>query len=290
MLTIQRKISPYNFSSRNGNVIKYIVLHYTANKGDTAKNNVDYFYNGDRQASAHYFVDDTSIWQSVEDSNAAWSVGDGNGVYGITNQNSISIEMCCNLSGIVSSTTESNAIELVKYLQGKYNISNSNVVRHYDASRKICPNWSDNNWSRWTEFKNKLNCNSAVTNNENKEEMNYSMYIFSKNWYLKKYPDVANSATYKNDPYKHYEKYGKKEGRKPLPPIPVEYNEGAYLELNKDVEKAVEKGSFISGIDHYMQYGFCENRRICKDDNDVAIRKRVAELELKLEEIKKIVE
>ena len=290
MLTIQRKISPYNFSSRNGNVIKYIVLHYTANKGDTAKNNVDYFYNGDRQASAHYFVDDTSIWQSVEDSNAAWSVGDGNGVYGITNQNSISIEMCCNLSGIVSSTTESNAIELVKYLQGKYNISNSNVVRHYDASRKICPNWSDNNWSRWTEFKNKLNCNSAVTNNENKEEMNYSMYIFSKNWYLKKYPDVAANKTYKDNPYLHYEKYGKKEGRKPLPPIPVEYNEGAYLELNKDVEKAVEKGSFTSGIDHYMQYGFCESRKICKNDNDVAIRKRVAELELKLEEIKKIID
>lgn len=290
MLTIQRKISPYNFSSRNGNVIKYIVLHYTANTGDTAKNNVDYFYNGDRQASAHYFVDDISIWQSVEDSNAAWSVGDGYGSYGITNQNSISIEMCCNINGIVSAKTEANAIELVKYLQDKYNIANSNVVRHYDASRKLCPNWSDNNWSRWTEFKNKLNCNSAVTNNENKEEMNYSMYIFSKNWYLKKYPDVANSATYKNDPYKHYEKYGKKEGRKPLPPIPVEYNEGAYLELNKDVEKAVEKGSFISGIDHYMQYGFCENRRICKDDNDAAIRKRVAELELKLEEIKKIVE
>lgn len=137
---------------------------------------------------------------------------------------------------------------------------------------------------------NKKTENKVINNNEVKEEMNYSMYIFSANWYLKKYPDVANSATYKNDPYKHYEKYGKKEGRKPLPPIPVEYNEGAYLELNKDVEKAVEKGSFIPGIDHYMQYGFCENRRICKDDNDVAIRKRVAELELKLEEIKKIID
>lgn len=131
---------------------------------------------------------------------------------------------------------------------------------------------------------------NVVNNNENKEEMNYSMYIFSKNWYLKKYPDVAANKTYKDNPYLHYEKYGKKEGRKPLPPIPVEYNEGAYLELNKDVAKAVEKGSFVSGIDHYMQYGFCENRRICKDDNDVAIRKRVAELELKLEEIKKIVD
>ena len=285
MLSIQKKISSYNFSSRNSNSIKYIVLHYTANKGDTAKNNVDYFYNGDRQASAHYFVDDTSIWQSVEDSNAAWSVGDGNGVYGITNQNSISIEMCCNLSGIVSSTTESNAIELVKYLQGKYNISNSNVVRHYDASRKICPNWSENNWSRWINFKNKL----TITENVEKE-LNYSMYIFSANWYLKKYSDVANSATYKSNPYKHYVDYGKKEGRKPLPPIPVEYNEGAYLELNKDVAKAVEKGSFVSGIDHYMQYGFCENRKVCNEDSYESIKKRVEELKLKLEEIKKIAE
>lgn len=290
MLTIQRKISPYNFSSRNGNVIKYIVLHYTANKGDTAKNNVDYFYNGDRQASAHYFVDDTSIWQSVEDSNAAWSVGDGNGVYGITNQNSISIEMCCNLSGIVSSTTESNAIELVKYLQGKYNISNSNVVRHYDASRKICPNWSANNWSRWSNFKNKLNGNVAINNNENKEEMNYSMYIFSANWYLAKNKDVAGNATYKNDPYKHYEKYGKKEGRKPLPPIPVEYNEGDYLQLNKDVAAAVKKGTFTSGLHHYLMYGFNENRKVCKNDDTEAIKKRVEDLELKLEEIKKIVD
>ena len=137
---------------------------------------------------------------------------------------------------------------------------------------------------------NKKTENKVINNNEVKEEMNYSMYIFSKNWYLKKYPDVANSATYKNDPYKHYEKYGKKEGRKPLPPIPVEYNEGAYLELNKDVEKAVEKGSFISGIDHYMQYGFCESRKICKNDSIEAIKKRCEDLEVKLEEIKNIVE
>ena len=68
MLPIQRKISPFNYSSRNGNSVKYIVLHYTGNKGDTARNNIDYFYNGNRGASAHYFVDDNSIWQSVEES------------------------------------------------------------------------------------------------------------------------------------------------------------------------------------------------------------------------------
>lgn len=285
MLPIERKISSYNYSSRNGNSIKYIVLHYTGNKGDTAKNNIDYFYGGNRNASAHYFIDDNSIWQSVEDYNSAWAVGDGKGSYGITNQNSISIEMCCNSSGEISEKTESNAIELVKYLKSKYNVSNDNVVRHYDASRKVCPNWSANNWSRWTTFKNKLNGTIEV-----KEEMNYSMYVFGKNWYLKRYSDIANNATYKENPYKHYIDYGKKEGRLALPPIPEEYNEGAYLELNSDVAAAVKKGTYISGIDHYLQYGFCESRKICKGDSLEAIKKRCEELEIKLEEIKKIVD
>ena len=163
-MNIQRKISNYNFSSRNGNSIKYIVLHYTGNKGDTAKNNVDYFYGGDRSASAHYFVDDTSIWQCVEESNSAWAVGDGKGAYGITNSNSISIEMCCDKNGEISAITEGKAIELVKSLMSKYNIFVDNVVRHYDASRKICPNWSANNWGRWLNFKKKLGDSTIVEN------------------------------------------------------------------------------------------------------------------------------
>ena len=72
MLPIQRKISAYNHYK--GNNIKYIVIHYVGATG-TAKNNADYFYGGDRQASAHYFVDDGSIWQSVEDFNGGWHVG-----------------------------------------------------------------------------------------------------------------------------------------------------------------------------------------------------------------------
>lgn len=99
-------------------------------------------------------------------------------------------------------------------------------------------------------------------NNDNKE-LNRSMYMFSKNWYLYKYPDVANSG-YKDDPYVHYVEYGKKEGRLPVPPIPKEYKEADYLELNPDVAAAVAKGTFVSGIDHYMQYGFKDGRKICK--------------------------
>lgn len=161
MLPINKKISNYNYSSRQGSSVKYIVLHYTGNYTDTAKNNVDYFYGGNRNASAGYFVDDDSIWQSVEDSNSSWAVGDGAGKYGIQNRNSISIEMCCT-RGVVSEKTEANALELTKYLMNKYNVPVSNVVRHYDASRKICPNWSANSWLRWNNFKAKLSGNTTV--------------------------------------------------------------------------------------------------------------------------------
>lgn len=98
---------------------------------------------------------------------------------------------------------------------------------------------------------------------ENKEEVNRSMYVFSSNWYLYKYSDVANSG-YKDDPYTHYVKYGKKEGRLPIPPIPKEYKEGDYLELNPDIAAAVEKGTYSSGLHHYISYGFKENRKVSK--------------------------
>ena len=161
MIAITKEISRYNYSSRKGNSIKYIVLHYTGNASDSAKGNSNYFNGGDRNASAHYFVDNNSIYQVVEDSNAAWSVGDGYGRYGITNYNSINIEMCTSGNYNVSEETENNAIDLVKTLMAKYGVSIDRVVRHYDASRKVCPNWSDNNWSRWYNFKNKLVDNTA---------------------------------------------------------------------------------------------------------------------------------
>ena len=55
--------------------IKYIGLHYTGNDGDSADANANYFKKNIVKASAHYFVDDTSVVQSVPDDYVAWSVG-----------------------------------------------------------------------------------------------------------------------------------------------------------------------------------------------------------------------
>jgi len=57
--------------------VKYIVIHYTGNKNDTAENNAKYFANTNtRQAGAHFFVDRKgNIVQSIDIEKTAWAVG-----------------------------------------------------------------------------------------------------------------------------------------------------------------------------------------------------------------------
>ena len=151
-------------------------MHFTGNKTDTALNNANYFGGGNRNASAHYFVDNDNIVQVVEDNNASWHCGDGNGKHGITNQNSIGIEMC-GTNGQISTSTESNAIDLVKFLMAKYSIPVDRVVRHYDASRKNCPSpWSSNNWSKWNDFKKKL------ADDKPNKPISKELYRIRKSW------------------------------------------------------------------------------------------------------------
>lgn len=261
MLPIQRKISAYNHSA--GNNIQYIVIHYTGNKGDTALNNAIYFNRGDRQSSAHYFVDDNSIWQVVEDSNAAWHVGDGGERYGIGNHNSIGIEQCCMANGEISVVTESNCVELTKYLMKKYNINVDHVVRHYDASRKICPNWSANNWARWWKFKEKLSSNEL----EGQELLVNLKEYFVDDYYRENNPDVVKAyGTSHEALYRHYIEFGKKEGRKPNA-YPEDWNEAYYLINNPDVLANVNTGmAFTSGLHHYIIIGYKEGRSYAKPD------------------------
>ena len=150
--------------------VKYIVIHYTAGNGDTAKNNADYYASAKIEASAHYFVDEGNIiYQSVKDTDTAWSVG-GTRVYKhkeCRNANSINIELCSrnrNGSGKPASDggwyfkpeTVNNALELTRFLMSKYNIPPENVIRHFDVWGKICPAPFVNSPGEWESFKRKL--------------------------------------------------------------------------------------------------------------------------------------
>ena len=152
--TIQKYHGGYNTQSRGGTRVSYIVVHYVGagtSAAGSALANCKYFAGGDRQASAHYFIDDASIYEYADPSIATWHCGDGHGRYGITNNNSIGIEVCNN-GGPYTSAEIDRLTWLVQKLMRDYGVSASHVVRHYDASRKMCPLYYVQNPSAWNQL------------------------------------------------------------------------------------------------------------------------------------------
>ncbi len=143
---------------------KYIVIHYTGNTSDTAQANAVYFRDVYRDASAHFFVDESTVYEVVDPDNTAWAVGvdyGGRLFDACKNGNSISIEMC-STDGRISEQTFLNTVALTKKLMKHYSIPASHVVRHYDVCNKLCPGWDG--WvggdiSLWTRFKAEISHN-----------------------------------------------------------------------------------------------------------------------------------
>ena len=148
----------YRRAARGKEDIRYLVLHFTANDGDTAKNNADYFARAEISTSAHYFVDENEVWQSVLDADIAWHCGT-RGVYFhpyCRNANSIGIELCSRKNGekfYFMPETVRRAQALTCELMAKYGIPLENVVRHYDVTHKNCPAPFVESASAWTAFK-----------------------------------------------------------------------------------------------------------------------------------------
>lgn len=144
------------YCGHRGSSIKYIVIHYTATTA-SAENNVTYFSTGDRNASADVFVNkdgSTATFNHDIDAYYSWHCGDGGGRYGITNFNSIGIEV---VSAGEEYTPEQKETlkKLVSEYRSRYNIPADHVVRHYDASRKRCPApycGSEENDQKWRDL------------------------------------------------------------------------------------------------------------------------------------------
>lgn len=162
----------YNRSNRGNTKIKYIVIHDTGNTkvGANAFSHYKYFNSGDHSSSADFFVDDTQILCTNDYHKFyTWHCGDGKGKYGITNRNSIGIEICVNSDGDRQKAVE-NALVLVRELMKELDVPIERVVRHYDASRKNCPaSMSKDNWAEWYDFKKRINIQEALTMSQYEE-------------------------------------------------------------------------------------------------------------------------
>lgn len=157
----QANAGNYKKASRTAGDIQYLVIHYTANDGDTAQNNADYFERAVVTASAHYFVDETEVWQSVREADIAWHCGTSSVYYHpyCRNSNSIGVELCSRLKNgqyYFTEKTVRNAQALVRELMARYRIPVERIVRHYDVTHKNCPAPFVENTAAWQAFLNGL--------------------------------------------------------------------------------------------------------------------------------------
>lgn len=191
MRNINRLISGYNFNPGSISRIKYIVIHYVGGLSG-AQANCKYFAGGNRNASAHYFIDHNGeIWQSVEDANIAWHCGASSYKHKeCRNANSIGIELCVRKKNTASmgatdkdwyfeDATVEAAAELTRYLMDKYGVPADRVIRHYDVTGKICPNPYVYNTTAhtWDEFK-RLISGGAVSAGKSEKKL----YRVRKSW------------------------------------------------------------------------------------------------------------
>lgn len=201
MVQISNNFTTTNYKQGNNRQIKYIVIHYTANDGDTAWGNTNYFKSTYRGASAHYFVDETSIWRCVGDYDIAWHCGAKTYKHSsCRNENSIGIELCSRRNGngyYFKDETIKNAIDLVKYLMEKYNIPEENVIRHYDVTGKVCPAPFVNSISAWNNFKENLKPEKIVlvSANDITWELNHSFFPISD---TKRFVEALEEAKQEN--------------------------------------------------------------------------------------------
>lgn len=130
----------------------YIVIHETDNwsKGADAKAHATAMKNGNLAGTVHYYVDSKSVYQTLDHNDGAWAVGDGKGKYGITNRNSINIEICVNPETDYYKAVD-KAEQLAAQLLKQYGWGTDRLKRHYDASRKNCPRRIQTE-GRWPEF------------------------------------------------------------------------------------------------------------------------------------------
>ena len=149
---------PSNYRAGRTQPVRYIVMHYTANNGDTARNNCDYYHRvGGLQASAHYFCDEYGAMQSVREGDTAWHCGARAYWHPeCRNANSIGIEMCSRKradgSYYILPETVANAAALAREIMQRYGIDTDHVLRHYDVTGKRCPMpWVDDP-AQWAAF------------------------------------------------------------------------------------------------------------------------------------------
>lgn len=145
-------VNAYSRPGINTDTITGIVIHYTANPGSTAQENRDYFnslqYTQETEASSNFVIGlDGEIIQCVPTWEVAYASNE-------RNMDTVSIE-CCHPddSGAFTDETYRSLVQLTAWLCEKFDLTQDDVIRHYDVTGKICPKYFVDHEDEWSGFK-----------------------------------------------------------------------------------------------------------------------------------------
>ncbi len=128
--------------------IKNIVIHYVGNPNSTAQNNRDYFNKMSTSVSSHFIVGlEGEIIQCVP-------LYEKSAASNNRNKDTISIEVCHpDDSGKFNDVTYDSLIKLTSWLCNEFSLDETEVIRHYDITEKICPKYYVENEDAWKQMR-----------------------------------------------------------------------------------------------------------------------------------------
>lgn len=144
--------NPYSRPGLKLDKVTKIAVHYVGNPKSTAINNRNYFENlkdtHTTHVSSHFVVGlQGEVIQCIPLDEWSYCTNQANGY-------SISIETCHpDASGKFNVKTEKSLAELVAYLLKKFDLTVSDIIRHYDVTGKICPKWYVEDGAAYSRFK-----------------------------------------------------------------------------------------------------------------------------------------
>ena len=147
---IDEQLIQTNGSARRGKKleeVENIVIHYVANPGTTAKQNRDYFNNDDTKVSSHFVVGlEGEVIQCIPLDEISSATND-------RIVDTISIEVCHpDESGKFADATYESVVKLTAWLCKKYNLTQNDVIRHYDVTGKDCPKYYVEHPAAWKQL------------------------------------------------------------------------------------------------------------------------------------------
>lgn len=178
---------PFSYGSRKNNKVEWIIIHYPAAPGCSAKWCWEYYNKPNVSESAHFAVSEYDVQSMVPCSMAAYHCATkGKTVYcSANNYNSIGIDLMdrklsCKTRSVadrdwfIPERTLEIAAGFIAELMKIYDVDIDHVIRHYEVTHKSCPRplcgddineyYGITGNERWAQFKQQIqeNLNTGV--------------------------------------------------------------------------------------------------------------------------------